>query len=582
MAAADSSSSPDNDLVVGAAPGTSLSSPDNDFTIGLQQQQQQQADAARSYLSRSWTTLYNQANPPPKPSATPIQDVTKDVTGSFSRGVVGTAGTMATDPSYAITRPLFTAGTAAYDWLAPKLGLPQSTSAFRDLINEPDIATSQLSRIPGPNPMTAAPTTSVGQQLDMPIQSGVGALMMGPGGAIRRTTLGLAGGGAGQAVGDMTDQRYAPLAAMVTNALVQGGGQAALPNPGASIDAANAATAQRSQAMFGIPFRAPDLVPNSVLRSPGHVQDLNDALRGNIVTLMGQNPDTGLTETTNKVTPAVVDTTLRNAGQTIENIGNNNSIPQPQASALDARLAQIQNSIPRVLGLQPGDPAVLRQAIADARNAIGPNVGMPGSSYLDLTRTNSALDNIAGDRNTGVANIGLQALDALHDAMAQNLSPQDRAALTAARFQYRVAKTVQPLTAADRTGNIDAGDFSNRVTEQSNLLDTGQRNIGRSGGGTLGALADAANLISQGAQPKSLSPIPSMLSPSAALPFFLGRPIWQTAAAALAPPAMQAIPATIMRSAPYARQAIQNARFPPSALQQGLLGAATGAAFPPP
>jgi hypothetical protein len=585
-AAAQSQAQTLADPLGGWTPGASASSStaDSDQSAAQQQQQRRQQEAVQDYLNRSWTSLYNQANPPPPtPSETPIRDVAKDVASSAAQGIVGSTLDVAGDPFAAAMKPVAIGGVAAYDALAPHLGMPQSTPEFRQaLFGEPGQATDALSKIPGANPFTHTPTTSIGKDLDAPIQSTMGALAAGPGGVIRRTALGAAGGAAGEAVGNQVDPRYAPLVAMATNALVQGGGHAALPNPGASIDAADAAVAQRSQAMFGIPFRAQDATPGSLMRSPAHLDDLNDALRRNVVQQMGENPDTGLAETSNKVTPAVIDSTLTRSGNTIDTIGKNNTIGQLQAATLRTRLGQLDNDINSVTGLSQGDPAIMRQGLAGVRNAIDPNGTMSGTSYLGLVQKGSFLDRLAGSSNPAVANIALQTIEAVHDAMSRSLSNQDQGALTNARYQYRLAKTVEPLVGADRTGNINAGDLAARITAQSDLLDSGKYNIARTGGGTIGALGDAASLIARGAPAKSLNPIAPMLAApaTAAVPFLLGHPLWQSLAMLAAPNLAQLPAAAVMRSPSYANRAFQNSRMPPNPIHQGLLGAATGAEFP--
>ena len=582
---------PLQDDVVGnvAHGGPSQDSAPLSTDVSMAQQQQQQRDAAKQqFLNRPWTSLYNQANPPPAPpSQTPISDVAKDVAGSVARGSTSAADILL-NPAEMVMKPLRTAGAAAYDWLAPKLGGSALTPEQRNDIlgstpQDQGPVSTAVASIPGRNPFNTPPATSVGKSLDVPIQSAIGGAALGPGGLLRRTALGAAGGAAGDVTANQVDPRYAPLVGMLTNALVQGGGQAILPKPGLSIDPADAAVAQRSQQLFGIPFRAPDLVANSQLRTPAQVSRLNDSLRGSIVTEMGQNPDTGYAPTTNKVTPSALDATRTSTGQVFNDVGQNNNIGTMQANVLLQKLGGLDNDIDNVTGVSDADRSIMRARLGEIRSAVNMNTGgMSGTDYLNLTQTGSRLDKLAGDGNSGIAGIGLQAMDALHDAMGRSLPPQQQAALTQARYQYRLMKTVEPLVNQDRTGNIDAGAFAGRVADQSDLLDTGGRRAAYSGGGTIGALGDAARLIAKGAPPKNLNPIPSLVaSPGAAvLPWLLGRPLPEILAAQAAIPALQAVPAAIMRGRPYANTAFDNAIRPPSPVDYGVRGLLSGAVTP--
>jgi hypothetical protein len=83
-------------------------------------------------LSRSWVSLADigrQTTSPP-PSETPIRDLARNAVAATVRGI-GDLGDFIGDPSAGIRRGIGVLGGSAYDYVAPKLGLPQMSDEQR-------------------------------------------------------------------------------------------------------------------------------------------------------------------------------------------------------------------------------------------------------------------------------------------------------------------------------------------------------------------------------------------------------------------------------------------------------------------
>jgi hypothetical protein len=475
--------------------------------------------------------------------------------------------------------PLRTAGAAAYDWLAPKVGLPKMTPEQRsDIIGQQGPVAQITASVPGPNPMSTPPTTPIGQKLDMPIQSAIGAASLGPGGLIRRTALGAAGGAAGEAAASAVPSEYAPFVGMLTNALVQGGGS--LPRPGATVDPTVANIAQTARAQ-GVPFTAADITPNSMFRTPASVRATSDAVQGNIISDLGGNPNTGDPVTTNRITPAFMKQVRTDTGNGLDAMTGSNDITLKQSYALLGKLAQADNDIDNVVGVTPADKVLMRQRVAEVRQAINRNTGtMAGTDYQSLVKSGSPLDNLQSNNNSDVAGIGRQVMDATRDAFQNSLSPDDAATYSNLRYRWRLMKTLEPLVSQQQGQSIPMSDLAQQIYQQSQHFDLGNRSMAYTGGGRLGDYMSQAQLIAGGPTPQSGSMLSTLANPQAMTSAAISPHPGIALAAQVAPRVVEGLLGPIVRSGPRTSGLIDSAINPSTRLQRALAALAAAGTNP--
>ena len=123
------------------------------------------------------------------------------------------------------------------------------------------------------------------------------------------------------------------------------------------------------------------------------------------------------------------------------------------------------------------------------------NGQISGKAYRNLTQTNGPIDTHMGSDDPTVAGFAGRIRNALDDAFSRSAAPGDVDALNQLRYQYRVAKTIQPLVAQKgATGDIDPNSLLQRVIAQSNKFDTSNKGIAYTGGGKLGEWASGGQL----------------------------------------------------------------------------------------
>ena len=461
-------------------------------------------------INRSWKSLADIGTEQPTLSQTPIRDLARVTAAATDRGSAGLADTLL-NPDQMILRPLMVGGTAAYDWLAPKVGLPQTSPALHKMLTDPeqgDVGSlvQNIGQRTGTDPYAVVPRTPLEARVAtaaeaLPAGAALGGGFGGVGAGIG-AGLGAAGSLAGAELGNFVDPRWRPAVEMSTNMLLQLLGAKVAPTPGAKIDASTANIAQTGREQ-GIPFSAPDVTPNTIFRSPASVRATSDALQGNIIRDLGGNPDTGNAVTANRMTPDFLDQVRRDTGNGLDTIANNNDINTVQGMALQHQLRAIEADVNNVTGVTPADRNIMRQRIAEVRQRIDPATGrMSGTDYQGLTNTGSALDDLASDGNSGVANIGRRVMAATRDAFQGSLSPDDAALNSRLRYQWRLMNAVKPLVREAQGQSIDMGGLAQQILDQSQHFDLGRRDMAYTGGGQLGDYMSQARLIAGGPTPQ--------------------------------------------------------------------------------
>ena len=535
-------------------------------------------------ITRSWKSLADISNASdPEPSKTPNRDLARVAAAATDRGSAALADTLL-NPDQMILRPLMVGGTAAYDWLAPKVGLPQTSPALHKMLTDPEqgdvsLAVQNIGQRTGTDPYAVVPRTPV----EARVATGFEALPAGAAfggfskiGAGFGAGLSAAGSLGGAELGNFVDPRWRPAVEMSTNMLLQLLGAKVAPTPGAKIDASTANIAQEGRNQ-GIPFSAPDVTPGTMFRSDPQVRATANALQGNIIRDLGGNPDTGNTVTANRITPDFLGQVRRDTSQGLSDMANNNDINTVQGMALQHQLQAIEADVNNVTGASPGDPNIMRQRIAEVRAAIDPTTSrMAGSDYQGLTNSGSALDNLTRSGNPGVAQIGRRIMDATRDAFQNSLSPEDATTNARLRYQWRLMNTVEPLVADARGTSIDMGGLADQIRQQSDHFDLGSRHMAYTGGGQLGDYMSQARLIAGGPATQA-GPMASLATPQGVV------------ASAMHPTVVG--PAMLIQSAidkllgPYARSDYRtnqlfNAAMNPATSAQRNLGLLAGATIP--
>jgi hypothetical protein len=123
--------------------------------------------------------------------------------------------------------------------------------------------------------------------------------------------------------------------------------------------------------------------------------------------------------------------------------------------------------------------------IDDIVNRAAANGGsLPGNVYKSLIQRNSPLDSLANSSDGAIAMRAGQIKSALQDAMERSAAPDDAAAYSRARFQYKNMKTIEPLVTKGTPGEIspallrgrvDANFDPRRAGPLGDLADIGQR-----------------------------------------------------------------------------------------------------------
>ena len=458
-------------------------------------------------ITRSWKSLADISGAGPEPSQTPIKDLARVATAAEIRGSANTAD-MLMNPGAALLRMPLVLGTNAYDWLAPKVGLPPTSPALHAMLTEAEpgaasYAVKQAGQAAGTDPYTILPRTPTESRVATAVEGAVPGFLLGGG---RGAILGAGGATAGSEAAALVDPKWREGMEMAINMLTQFGGNKVMGRPGANVDPSTVPIAQRGREQ-GIPFAAPDITPGTMFRSEPHVRATADALQGNIVRDLGGNPNTGDPTTTNRIPTEFMRRTRADTSQVLEDIGNNNSINPAEAAVLNLRLQRLANDANSVAGATPHDYAEMQQRIDEVRQRISPTTGMPGRDYMGLTASDSPLANLASSDNSRVAGIGQQAMAMTRDAFRNSLPPDVAARDAAARYRWRLMNAVEPLVERAQGQSIDMGGLADSLLEQSQRFDHGRNGMAYTGGGQLGDYMSQARLIAEGPKPQGGGPL---------------------------------------------------------------------------
>ena len=315
--------------------------------------------------------------------------------------------------------------------------------------------------------------------------------------------LQIASAGAGGATTAATgDPRYGMAVSLATPLVAAGAGMAGRTLENAVIGGISKPDAELGRLAldkYNIPIGAPDLTDNSMIRIGADqagklpfsgarpaAAAKQGAWQGAIATEMGSPGATSFT-------PDVMTAAKTRIGNVFNDVAKNTSIPPEQTAQLIQDLDQISHNATRVL--QPGEITPLQNQIDDLKSSIAANGDtISGDMYQRLTNAKSLLSKLEG-QNSNTGDFAGDVHDALDDALARSAAPEAQDALSQARYQYRVMRTVDQLSAGSRTGDISPDGFMQKVLTQSRKFDAPLGGMAYTGGGNIGELARIGKLM---------------------------------------------------------------------------------------
>lgn len=294
----------------------------------------------------------------------------------------------------------------------------------------------------------------------------------------------------GEAAAINSGQSDQPLGQQVAQGALAGGAVGAVPavlghgfnalsGAAGSLDPEMANLAQKARDMYGVQLKAPQLglnpslayANNTLKYVPGSGVGADEAAT-QAQWQQAVNREMGVDSP--KIFGTTINGVLKRAGQVMEDVGNRTDLNLNTHPTALTDLANIEQQARQpISGLDERQINQVQAHIDKIQDVAAANGGIiPGSTYLKLVKTGESLDNLRNSQSTEVAHFGDRIKGVLDDVLQSSATPQDAAALQQARYQYKVAKTVQPLTA--RSDSISgpqptAGDISPVALRQAVL-----------------------------------------------------------------------------------------------------------------
>src|ERR1700691_1865342 len=205
--------------------------------------------------------------------------------------------------------------------------------------------------------------------------------------------------------------------------------------------------AQLARDRYGIQLKAPQLglspsltYANSALKMvPGSGAGAEDSLvrsqwQRAISREMGENAT--------QITPDVLSNALSRSGGVMERIESGAKVGLDDQFV--HRASQIESDAQS--SLTEAEYGVVKRQLDSVMKNLEPGDTLSGTTYGNLIHKGSPLDAALNSSDSNIRNYAGQIKGALQSSLSRSLSPEDAAAYQKARYQYKVAKTVQPLT----------------------------------------------------------------------------------------------------------------------------------------
>ena len=430
--------------------------------------------------------------------AAPVQATTlANAAAGFKRGVedVGDTGARAVD--------------AASDWVnsrVPWLGALDQRAQNAGLIPSSSANVGALDRDRAAyvaqygNSVPAAVGRAAGQIVaTAPVLGPVGRAADAVASAIPNAALRFAGGVAGNALtgaagaGLTSGASDQPLTSQLAGGAVAGGvmgaagraigGAMGIPARAASgMDPARAQLAQTAVQKYGIPLRADQISAAPFTQKVGQYLEqtpLSGVTPGPQQTAFTRAVSRTFGENAPTLTPQVLQNARQRIGAAMGQVENNNPVHFDDQFVNDT--ARIENDAHTTL--TPDEARVVTRLLTNTMARVQAGDTITGETYGNLIHAGSALDKATQNANRNIANAAGEIKDALRDALQRSVSPDDAAAYSNARLQYKNLMTVAPLVSKGVPGEVSPARLQQAVNTAF-----GNRPFG--GGGDLGELAD--------------------------------------------------------------------------------------------
>lgn len=177
-------------------------------------------------------------------------------------------------------------------------------------------------------------------------------------------------------------------------------------------------------------------------------------------------------ENTPQITRATIDNATRRIGGVLNDVENRTPITVD--NNIMNRLGQIENEARDLF--TPGTPQYnqVRSQIDQVMNVAAHHGGVvPGDVWAQFYHTNSPIDKLSKLNNSDVSQFGKDLKTAMRDAVQSQALPEDAAAYTNARLQYRNMKTIEPLVTRGTPGDISPSGLAQRVAQRFDTRSTG-------------------------------------------------------------------------------------------------------------
>jgi len=206
-------------------------------------------------------------------------------------------------------------------------------------------------------------------------------------------------------------------------------------------------------------------------------------------------------DTNSGITYDVMGRAADRIGGVFDDIANRTRIQG--GTPLQSDLTNIALEMPQY-GLTEAQKTPIKAQFQNVLSAFSDGNGeITGKAYQNLTQTGGPLDSVISSTDPTVSAFGMKIKNALDNAFQRSASPEDQAALTEARQQYRAMKTVQPLVEQrGAMGDVNPNALKQRVIAQSTRFDPSTGGFAYTGGGAMGDLANIGQLFF-GPQPDS-------------------------------------------------------------------------------
>ena len=182
-------------------------------------------------------------------------------------------------------------------------------------------------------------------------------------------------------------------------------------------------------------------------------------------------------------TDQITRSTIQNASDRIGSVLN--GVESRTPVTLDAptmqSLADVQTNAKNMFGAGTDRYNVIQNQIDQIVNLAQQHNGVvPGDAWAALYHKGSPIERLSGGQDSDVAQLAGDLKGAAQDAVQRQATPDDAAAYTNARFQYKNMKTVEPLVTTGTPGEISPAGLNQKV----------RTNFDTRNAGPLGDLAD--------------------------------------------------------------------------------------------